>query len=66
MEISLIRHGKSEWNEHMPITCQEFANWVEQYDYMGVVEELIYPLDSLKKIKKLFVGISRQGAFMLL
>ena len=52
MEISLIRHGKSEWNEHMPITCQEFANWVEQYDYMGVVEELIYPLDSLEKIKK--------------
>lgn len=39
MEISLIRHGKSQLTENDTITCLEFKRWVEEYDYHGVFEE---------------------------
>ncbi|MBS4196517.1 histidine phosphatase family protein [Lederbergia citri] len=50
MEISLIRHGKSQWTEDKPITCQEFKNWVAKYDRHGVCEKTSYPLETLEKI----------------
>lgn len=50
MEISLIRHGKSKCTENNRITCNEFKNWVEKYDYFGVFEENSYPLETLEKI----------------
>jgi broad specificity phosphatase PhoE len=50
MEITLVRHGKSLWVENKPITCQEFKNWVENYDDCGVFEEKYYPSKTLKKV----------------
>ncbi|MED4229492.1 histidine phosphatase family protein [Neobacillus cucumis] len=50
MEISLIRHGKSLLTENDKITCLEFKNWVEKYDYNGVFKELTYPSTTLEKI----------------
>ncbi|GAE26668.1 hypothetical protein JCM9140_2754 [Halalkalibacter wakoensis JCM 9140] len=50
MEISLIRHGKSLLTDNDTITCLKFKEWVEKYDYNGVVEESIYPSDTLEKI----------------
>lgn len=50
MEISLIRHGKSKCTKNNRITCKEFKDWVERYDYNGVFEENSYPSDTLEKI----------------
>ncbi|OLN21320.1 histidine phosphatase family protein [Domibacillus antri] len=50
MEITLVRHGKSVWIENKPITCQEFKNWVKEYDCNGVFEEKSYPVETLEKI----------------
>lgn len=38
MEISLIRHGKSQLTENEKITCIGLRRWVEKYDYNGVHE----------------------------
>lgn len=50
MEISLIRHGKSKCTKTNRISCEEFRDWVEKYDYSGVFEEDSYPTVTLKKI----------------
>lgn len=52
MEISLIRHGKSQCTENNRITCKEFESWVREYDYNGVFEENSYPSETLNKITK--------------
>ncbi|USK31545.1 histidine phosphatase family protein (plasmid) [Bacillus sp. CMF21] len=52
MEISLIRHGKSQCTENNRITCKEFEGWVKEYDYNGVFEENSYPSETLNKITK--------------
>ncbi|ADU29527.1 histidine phosphatase family protein [Evansella cellulosilytica] len=51
MEISLIRHGKSQLNENDKITCLEFKKWVEKYDCNGVCVESTYPSDTVSKVK---------------
>ena len=43
MEISLIRHGKSQLTENDKINFAEFKKWVENYDFNGVFEESTYP-----------------------
>ena len=50
MEISLIRHGKSQLTENDKLTGLEFKKWVEKYDYLGVFEESIYPSATLEKV----------------
>jgi broad specificity phosphatase PhoE len=50
MEITLVRHGKSLWDENKPITCQEFKVWVEKYNCHGVFEEKSYPSETLEKL----------------
>jgi broad specificity phosphatase PhoE len=50
MEISLIRHGKSQLTENDKITSLEFKKWVEKYDYLGVFEETAYPAETLEKV----------------
>ena len=50
MEISLIRHGKSQLTENDKITFIEFKNWVEKYDFNGVSEESIYPSETIEKV----------------
>ncbi|NYE07591.1 broad specificity phosphatase PhoE [Bacillus niacini] len=50
MEISLIRHGKSQLTENDKITGLEFKKWVEKYDYLGVFEESTYPSETLEKV----------------
>lgn len=50
MEISLIRHGKSQLTEDDKITFAEFKKWVEKYDFNGVLEESIYPIVTLEKV----------------
>lgn len=51
MEISLIRHGRSRFNDNKPISCKQFKHWVEQYDAHGVYEATSYPVETLQKIK---------------
>jgi broad specificity phosphatase PhoE len=50
MEISLIRHGKSQLTENEKVTSLEFKKWVEKYDYLGVYEESAYPSATLEKV----------------
>jgi len=50
MEISLIRHGKSQLIKNDKITGLEFNKWVEKYDYLGVIEESTYPSATLEKV----------------
>ncbi|MGA8942620.1 MAG: phosphoglycerate mutase family protein [Thermoactinomyces sp.] len=51
MEISLIRHGKTQVTENSPITCGDFRKWVEKVDDAGVVEAPVYPVGTLKKMQ---------------
>lgn len=51
MEISLIRHGRSQLIENDKVNSSEFKQWVEKYDSNGVFEESIYPSVTIDKIK---------------
>lgn len=51
MEISLIRHGKTQVTENKPITCSDFSKWIEKVDNSGVVEAPVYPTGTLEKIQ---------------
>ena len=50
MEISLIRHGKSQLTENDKINFAEFKKWVENYDFNGVFEESTYPEVTIQKV----------------
>lgn len=50
MEISLIRHGKSQLMENDKITLAEFKKWIEKYDCNGVFEESTYPEMTIEKV----------------
>ncbi|WP_430787424.1 phosphoglycerate mutase family protein [Virgibacillus flavescens] len=50
MEISLIRHGKSQLIENKKLTSSEFKQWTEKYNRYGVFEESLYPPETLEKI----------------
>jgi broad specificity phosphatase PhoE len=50
MEISLIRHGKSNHAENHRITYKEFQGWIKTYDRSGVFEENYYPSKTLEKM----------------
>ncbi|MEH7225011.1 histidine phosphatase family protein [Bacillus sp. JJ1566] len=50
MEISLVRHGRSQLTENDKITCLDFKKWVEKYNYNGVFEELTYPSFTTEKV----------------
>ncbi|PGT77071.1 histidine phosphatase family protein [Bacillus sp. AFS040349] len=52
MEITLIRHGRSQLDGKKRITFREFSDWVIQYDSLGVVEESCFPNEALKKINE--------------
>lgn len=38
MEIMLIRHGKSERSDLPNLTTNDYKNWKEEYDRLGVIE----------------------------
>lgn len=50
MEISLIRHGKSQQTENSRITGQEFQDWVKKYDNSGVFQVDHYPDGTSEKV----------------
>jgi broad specificity phosphatase PhoE len=52
MEITLIRHGKSQWKEGGWFAPAEFAKWIREYDSHGVCEEDVIPQDTFEKVKK--------------
>ncbi|MCM3163966.1 histidine phosphatase family protein [Metabacillus litoralis] len=52
MEITLIRHGRSQLDAKKSITFQEFLDWVNQYNSRGVVEETHYPQEAVKKMNE--------------
>ena len=58
MEISLIRHGKSQLVENSKITCLEFKKWVEKYDHNGVFAESTYPSMTTEKISNAKIVIT--------
>ncbi|MGJ9382134.1 histidine phosphatase family protein [Salipaludibacillus sp. CF4.18] len=51
MEISIIRHGKSQLPVNNKISCFEFKNWVEKYDNHGVFAESSFPSETIEKAK---------------
>lgn len=51
MEISLIRHGRSLYQENHPISNQEFHDWVKGYDGHGVFDEKQYPQETVQNIQ---------------
>lgn len=50
MEISLVRHGKSKWEQNNRITYIEFEDWVTKYDEHGVYPEESYSVETQKKL----------------
>ncbi|WP_112179654.1 MULTISPECIES: phosphoglycerate mutase family protein [Paraliobacillus] len=50
MEISIIRHGKSQHTERHKLTCFEFKDWMRKYDSNGVFEKESYPSITLEKV----------------
>lgn len=59
MEISLIRHGKSKWNDNRWVNYQGFKNWISQYDRHGIFEEnKPYPFTTLKKAEAAAIILS--------
>ncbi|MED3554320.1 histidine phosphatase family protein [Cytobacillus praedii] len=50
MEISLIRHGKSQQTENSRITSQEIQGWVKKYDTSGVFKVDHYPEGTSEKV----------------
>lgn len=52
MEISFIRHGKSQCIEKGPLTICSYKDWVHKYDNVGVFEEDVYPSESVKIISR--------------
>lgn len=50
MEITLIRHGRSQLVENDKMTGLDFMQWVEKYDNHGVFEESTYPSETIEKI----------------
>ena len=50
MEISLIRHGKSLLIDNKKKNCEEFREWVNNYNLSGVHVETEFPLLTIKKI----------------
>lgn len=59
MEITLIRHGKSTWDDNRRVNYQGFKNWINQYDEHGIFEEKKpYPFVTLKKIESAAIILS--------
>ena len=58
MEISLIRHGRSRLTDYKPISCQQFKEWVKQYDHHGVFKESSFPAETLEKIRNASVVLT--------
>ncbi|PSL40072.1 broad specificity phosphatase PhoE [Planomicrobium soli] len=50
MEISLIRHGKSQFVHKEAVTFNEFKQWVKNYDFYGIAEEPSCPAETLQKV----------------
>ncbi|SFM34441.1 Broad specificity phosphatase PhoE [Gracilibacillus orientalis] len=51
MEISFIRHGKSEFITNRQLTAAEFNDWMKRYDNSGVLRADLYPSETLKKVQ---------------
>lgn len=58
MEIILIRHGKSEWQENGWISPAELAGWIAAYDAHGICAHDLIPSLTLQKIKRANVLIT--------
>jgi broad specificity phosphatase PhoE len=52
MEITLIRHGKSQWQQSGWLSPAEFAEWIKAYDLHGVSEDDGIPQMTFEKVKK--------------
>jgi broad specificity phosphatase PhoE len=52
MEITLIRHGKSQWQEGGWLGPTEFTEWIKRYDLHGVCEEDAIPQVTIEKVKE--------------
>lgn len=52
MQISLIRHGKSEHTTNKWINSKDFGLWVQEYDRKGILTELEVPVETLHVCKE--------------
>lgn len=58
MEISIIRHGKSQYVHSGKVAFHEFSQWVENYDSYGIDAASSCPPLTLKKARSANVVIS--------
>ncbi|MGP3608415.1 histidine phosphatase family protein [Anoxybacteroides rupiense] len=59
MEITLIRHGKSVWQEKKRwINSAQFSQWIAAYDAAGICQDHLPPSETLKKARKASVFIT--------
>ncbi|WP_046174170.1 histidine phosphatase family protein [Domibacillus indicus] len=49
--ISLIRHGKSAYEDNRRMNCREFTEWVRAYNEAGVQEAAACPPDTMAAVK---------------
>ncbi|TWT00542.1 histidine phosphatase family protein [Planomicrobium sp. CPCC 101079] len=50
MEISLIRHGKSQFIHNGKVNLKEFEQWIRNYDLHGISEEPFCPAETFQKV----------------
>ncbi|WKA54745.1 histidine phosphatase family protein [Planococcus shixiaomingii] len=58
MEISMIRHGKSQWVQSGAVTFREFNQWIENYNSHGIDEEFVCPPETLRKAAEASIVIT--------
>jgi len=52
MEITLMRHGKSNHTNKSAISCSEFVKWVDDYDAAGIIQKITLPEQTKEKAKE--------------
>ncbi|HEY9577877.1 MAG TPA: histidine phosphatase family protein [Pseudobacillus sp.] len=52
MEITLMRHGKSNHTNKSAVSCSEFVKWVDDYDATGIIQEIALPEQTKEKAKE--------------
>lgn len=58
VEITLVRHGPSCCRSHGRCSAKQFKEWVKSYDQMGILQEPVVPLDTIRKCQESSVIIT--------
>lgn len=58
MEITFVRHGPSCCQNQERCSAKQFKEWVKSYDRMGILQEPVVPLDTIRKCQESSVIIT--------